>query len=108
MKIYRVIYESIDVDEYDNTIRVTTFLNKNLATKYIEDRIKELKEQMKELDSEDYRVEESENYYERYLDGRAMEESVSIWLEEDNTYDEIVLQEEQKMQNEKEKDYEMQ
>lgn len=107
MKIYRVIYKSIDVDECDNTIKVTTFFNKDLAIKYIEDRIKELKEQMKELDSEDYCVEETENYYERYLDGRSMEESVSIWLEEDNTYDELVLQEEQKMQNEKEKDYEM-
>ena len=38
---------------------------------------------------------------------RAMEQSVSLWLEEDNTYDELVLKTQTKMQNEKDKDYEI-
>ena len=38
---------------------------------------------------EDYCVDEKEDFYERYLDGRSMEDSVSIYLEEDESYDEI-------------------
>lgn len=107
MKIYRVIFNSLDSDECDNTINITTFLNRDLAIKYIKDCIKSLKQQEQELDLEDYCVEESENYYERYLDGRASEDSVTIWLEEDETYDEKMLQEEQERQNEKDRAYEM-
>lgn len=106
MKIYRIIFESVDIDESDNTIRVSTFFNRDNAVNYIKDKIKDLKDQEEELDMEDYCVDEDETSYERYLDGRAMEQSVSIWLEEDNTLDEIVMQTEKKVQNEeKEKDY---
>ncbi len=107
MKIYRIIFKCIDIEEMDDTITVTTFFNKDNATNYIKDRIKELKEEEQELDMEDYCVEEDENSYERYLSGRSMESSIAIWLEEDNTLDEIKLQTERKVQNEKEKDYEI-
>lgn len=52
-------------------------------------------------------MEETDNSYERYLDGRAMEDSISIWLEEDKLYGELYLQREQERQKEEEKDYEM-
>lgn len=56
---------------------------------------------------EDYCVDEKEDFYERYLDGRSMEDSVSIYLEEDESYDEIELQEEKLRQQKEEKEYEM-
>lgn len=104
MKIYRVVFTSIDIDESDHTIIITTFFNKENALKYYKERLKDLKEQQKELDMDDYCVDEDKTSYERYLDGRSMEDSIGLWLEEDNTYDELVLQ---KQQDEKDKDYEM-
>ena len=56
---------------------------------------------------ESYTIDEDEKSYERYLNGRAMEESISLYFEEDNTYDELVLQTQKKMQDEKDKEYEM-
>ena len=41
------------------------------------------------------------------VDGRSMEDSVSIYLEEDESYDEIELQEEKLRQQKEEKEYEM-
>lgn len=105
MRIYRVIYSSIYLEEGENTINVKTFLNKDLALNYIKKEIKEIKKQVEDLD--DYCVEETEDSYERYLNGRSMEDFVAIWLEEDEFYDELELIEEKKMQQEEEKDYEM-
>lgn len=107
MKIYRVIFKSIDIDESEHTVRITTFFNKNNALRYYKEQLKDLKQQQEELDMEDYSIDEDEKSYERYLNGRAMEESVSLWFEEDNTYDELVLQTQKKLQNEKDKDYEI-
>lgn len=107
MKIYRVIFTSIDIDESDHTVIVTTFFNKENALKYYETQLGALKEQQEELDMESYTIDEDEKSYERYLNGLAMEESVSLWFEEDNTYDEFVLQTQKKMQDEKDKEYEM-
>ena len=45
MKIYRIIFKCIDIEEMDDTITVTTFFNKDNATNYIKDRIQELKEE---------------------------------------------------------------
>lgn len=103
MKIYRVIYSSHDIDEGDRTIKITTFLDEKLANHYLKECINNLKEQMRELDSENYCVEESEKSYQRYLAYREFEESAEVWLEEDETYDEKQLQ----IENEKENDYEM-
>ena len=105
MRIYRVIYSSIYLEEGENIINVKTFLNKDLALNYIKKKIKEIKNQVEYLD--DYCVEETEDSYERYLNGRSMEDSVAIWLEEDEFYDELELLEEKSIQQEEEKDYEM-
>ena len=99
MKIYRVIYKSILMDEGEDLVEVKTFLDRNLALDYIKRQIMEIKKEVEDL--------EDESSYERYLDGRSMEDSVSIWLEDDETYDEKMLQEKQQAQKEKEKDYEM-
>ena len=106
MKIYRVIFKSIDIDEADNTLIITTFQNRELAEQYLKERIEELKEQEEILKQDDYVTEERKNYYERYLNGRVMEDSVSIYLEEDETYDEIMLKEKAE-RLEKETNYEM-
>lgn len=107
MKIYRIIFTSIDIDESDHTVNITTFFDKEKALDFYKEELEKLKEQQEELDMEDYCIDEDETSYERYLDGRYMEQSVSLWLEEDNTYDELVLQTQYKLQNEKDKDYEM-
>lgn len=107
MKIYRVVFTSIDIDESDHTVRITTFFDRDKALKYYEEHLKDLKEQQNELDMEDYCVDEDETSYERYLDGRYMEQSVSLWFEEGKTYDELVIKTQAKAQEEKDKDYEM-
>ena len=107
MKIYRIIFTSIDIDESDHTVRVTTFFDREKALRFYKEQLEDLKEQQEELDMDDYCIDEDETSYERYLDGRAMEQSVSLWLEEDNTYDELVIKTQAKMQNEKDNDYEM-
>lgn len=108
MKIYRVIFKCIDADECDNTINVTTFLDRNIAMQYYKECLYNIKNQEENLDLEDYRIEEDETSYERYLDGRYIEDSVSIWLEDAETYDEKFLQKEQSPENEKDNDYEIQ
>lgn len=105
MKIYRVIYSSLYMDEGENVTEVKTFLNKENALNYIKKQIVEIKKQVEDLD--DYCVDEDAVSYERYLSGRSFEDSVSIRLEEDETYDEKFLQEERTLENEKDKDYEI-
>ncbi|CDE25325.1 unknown [Clostridium sp. CAG:440] len=105
MKIYKVIYSSIYLEEGDKTTDVKVFLSKDVALNYIKKQIKEIKKEVDDL--EDYCVEETENSYERYLDGRSAEDSVEIWLEEDEFYDEIELLEEKSKQQEEEKEYEV-
>ncbi len=106
MKIYRVVFKRMYLDEGENKVRVTTFLNKELAEEYLKERIKDLKSELEILDQEGYITEEEDNYYERYLDGYAIEDSVAIWLEEDDTYDEKMIKE-KAQKKEKENNYEM-
>ena len=105
MKIYKVIYSSVYIEGGENTVDVKVFLSKDVALKFIKRQIKEIKKEVDDL--EDYCVDEKEDFYERYLDGRSMEDSVSIYLEEDESYDEIELQEEKLRQQKEEKEYEM-
>lgn len=107
MKIYKITYSSIYLDEGENITTTTIFLDKDLALEFYTREKEKLKKQEKELSMEDYCVDEDQSSYERYLDGRAIEDSVSILIEEDETYDEKMLEEMKKAQNEKEKDYEM-
>lgn len=104
MKIYRVVYNSLYLDGGENKIIITTFFNKENALRYYKERLNEIKKEEEELEMDDYCVDEDKTSYERYLDERSMEDSVGLWLEEDDTYDELVLQ---KQQSEKDKDYEM-
>ncbi len=104
MKIYKVTYTSVYLDDGENLVSTTVFLDKDLALRFLQSEILKLKQQEKELDMEDYCIDEDETSYERYLDGRSMEDSVSIWLDEDETYDEKMTKQ---LQNEKDKDYEM-
>jgi len=103
MKIYRVVYNSIYIDGGENKIIITTFLNKENALRYYKERLNEIKKEEEELEMDDYCVDEENTSYERYLDERSMEDSVGLWIEEDDTYDELVLQ---KQQDEKDRDYE--
>ena len=50
-----------------------------------------------------YTIEETEDSYEIFLSGRAFEQSLSFWLEEDETRDEISKD----LKMEKENDYEI-
>lgn len=105
MKIYRVIFTSIKELEY--TVMIETFFNRENALRYYKEQLYDLKKQQEELDMEDYCIDENETSYERYLNGQAIEDTVFIWLEEDNTYDELDINKQAKMQNEKDNDYEM-
>lgn len=105
MKIYRVIFTSIKELEY--TVMIETFFNRENALRYYKQQLYDLKKQQEELDMEDYCIDENETSYERYLNGRAIEDTVFIWLEEDNTYDELDINKQAKMRNEKDNDYEM-
>ncbi len=102
MKFYNVIYKSIYLYEGKNTVIVTPFLNKDLAISHIKRQIREIKKQIAEDKTEYYCVEETEESYERYLDGRSSEDSVSIYIEESEFYDaKELLQEEQKLKQKK-------
>ena len=103
MKFYRVIYKSIYVEGGEDNVEVKTFKNKELAMNYLKRKIEYSKQDIEE--DEEYVIEESETSYERYLDGYASQDSVSIWIEEDDFYDEKELLEEQEI--EQDNDYEM-
>ena len=103
MKIYRVVYESHDIDEDDRTIHISTFFNKENAERYLQECIENIKKQNEEFDLEDYTIEETDNSYEIYLSHRQIEQGIAVWIEEDNTLDEI----QQNLDIEKDNDYEM-
>lgn len=103
MIIYRVVFEKHDIDRLINRIEINTFFNKKNALKYLKESIATLKKQNeKNLDMEDYSIEETEESYEVYLSGRQIEEGMTIWLEADKTLDEI----EKDIKEEKENEYE--
>lgn len=103
MQIYRVIFESHDIDELNYTINISTFFNKENAKKYLEECKESIKEQNEEFDLEDYTIEETDDSYEIYLSHRQVEQGVSVWLEEDETRDEI----KKDLDIEKDNDYEI-
>lgn len=107
MKIYKVTYRNIYLESGENETITTVFLDKTLALKFYQREKEKIKKQEEELDMEDYCIDETDSLYERYLDGRSAEDSIAVFIEEDETYDERMLQELQKSQNEKDKDYEM-
>ena len=105
MKIYRVIYESYDVDEDERNIYVDTFFNKENAQKYLKESIESIKEKNEEkgIDLNDYTVIENEDSYEVLLYNNMYWKGIAVWLEEGNTRDEI----QKDLDVEKENEYEM-
>lgn len=106
MKIYRVIFKRVNIDKGESELIIITFQNRCLAEQYLKERIENLKKNEEILEQDNYITEERINYYERYLNGKKIEDSVSIYLEEDKTYDEIMLKERAE-RLEKENNYEM-
>lgn len=107
MKIYRVVFTCINIEESEHTVKIATFFNKENALNYYNEQLKELKEEQEELDMEYYCIDENETSYERYLDERYMEQAISLSLEEENTYDELIFDMQQNMLNEKDNEYEI-
>ena len=64
---------------------------------------KSVKEQNEEFNLEYYTINETENSYEIYSSHSQIEQSISVWLEEDETRDEI----KKDLDIEKENEYEM-
>ena len=106
MKIYRVVLQSKYLPAGEDEVEITTFLNKELAEQYIKESIENLKREEELLGNDTYKKIERENYYERYLNANEMDNSVSIYLEEDETYDEIKKKKKAE-RLEKETNYEM-
>ena len=98
-KIYKVITNVLCQDDFENSIDVKVFTDKKLALNYF----KELVDGAKncDLDLEYYTVDESETYFERYLTGYAVEDSLSIWIDEDEICESL------EKSNDMEKDYDM-
>lgn len=106
MKVYEVVYSKTNTKEDEDILIIKIFLNREIALNYLKRQIKETKEEFKE--TKEYEIKETENYYERTLNGKILEDSIYIWLDEEELYDEYeLLMERKRLQNEKEKDYEM-
>lgn len=82
-KIYKVIKSDLYIDGGIQSTETKIFMDKQLALTYLQKLISASKQDKDEDELEDYCVEETETSYERYLEGRSFEDSVSIWLEED-------------------------
>lgn len=106
MKVYEVVYSKTNTKEDEDILIIKIFLNREIALNYLKRQIKETKEEFKE--TKEYEIKETENSYERTLNGKIFEDSIYIWLDEEELYDEYeLLMERKRLQNEKEKDYEM-
>lgn len=103
MKIYRVIYSSVYMDEDETILKIETFKNKDKAKQYYKELVEEFKEMIKDFNPKDYIVTEDKNSYERYLKGYSSQDNASIYIEEDEFYEE----KEKKIKKQKEKEYEI-
>ena len=100
-----LLYEKISERHARSLLKLSRADQKKML-KEQQQEIKDLKSELDILDQEGYITEEEDNYYERYLDGYAIEDSVAIWLEEDDTYDEKMIKE-KAVKQEKENNYEI-
>ena len=76
-----------------SSVNVKVFTNKDTALKYLHQQIELAKQDVDDL--EGYCVDEDNESYERYLDGYASQDCVSIWLSEDILDDEKVFEHEE-------------
>lgn len=98
-KIYKVITNVLCQDNFENSITVKVFTNENLAKQYYKGLVEEAKNN--DQNSDDYTIDETETSFERYLDSRAIEDSLNIWIEEDEVYESL------EKSNDMEKDYDI-
>lgn len=98
-KIYKVITNILCQDDFENTTRVKVFTDEKLASQYYKDLVEGAKDN--DLDLDDYTIDEDETSFERYLTGYASEDSLSIWIEEDEICESL------EKSNDMEKNYEM-
>lgn len=92
-KIYEVIEKDIYMEGGVSSVYVKVFTNKDTALKYLHQQIELAKQDVDDL--EGYCVDEDNESYERYLDGYASQDCISIWLVEDVLNDEKVLEHEE-------------
>ena len=98
-KIYKVITKILCQDDFENTIRVKVFTDEKLASQYYKDLVDGAKDN--DLNLDDYTIDEDETSFERYLTGYAAEDSLSIWIEEDEICETL------EKSNDMEKDYDI-
>lgn len=101
MSFYKVIYKSVYLESGEDIVEVKVFLNKDNAQNYLKELVANAKDDIEKDDLNKYKIEETEDSYERYLDGYASQDNIAIWIEIDNFYDEKELKKEQ------DKDYEI-
>ena len=99
-KIYKVISRILCYYECKCTVNSAIFINKDLALEYYKDLVESAKRY--DLDLDNYTIDESETSFEGYLNNRAFEDSIAIWIEEDEIYEEL-----EKTNEDMEKSYEI-
>lgn len=90
-KIYKVISRILCYDEHECTVNSAIFINKDLALEYYKDLVESAKRYALNLDN--YTIDESETSF---------EDSIAIWIEEDEIYEEL-----EKTNEDMEKNYEI-
>lgn len=95
MSFYKVIYKSVYLESGEDIVEVKIFLNKENVQKYLKELVANAKNDVEKDALNNYKIEEKEDSYERYLDGYASQDNISIWIEEDNFYDGRELRKEQ-------------
>ena len=98
-KIYKVITIVLCQDDFENTVTVKVFTDEKLAKDYYNELVDGAKDS--DFDLEDYTIDEDETSFERYLTGYASEDSLSIYIEEDEICEEL------EQSNNMEKDYDI-
>jgi len=98
-KIYKVITVVLCQDSFENTVTVKVFTDEKLAKDYYNELVDGAKDI--DVDFEDYTIDEAETSFERYLTGYASEDSLSIYIEEDEICEEL------EKSNNMEKDYDI-
>jgi len=104
-KIYKVISHDVYLESGEDSIDVKVFTDEKLATKYYKKLVK--KDKQNDFEPEDYTVDEDKTSYERYLTGRSSEDSISIYLQEDEICEELEKSNKKNSEKNKEKNDDM-
>ncbi len=96
IKVFSMCQSDLNCD-----VNVTVFTDPKLAKEYMQSLIKDAKKQENDLDLDDYTIDEDDTSYERYLTGYSADDSISIWMENDEICEEL------EKTNDMEKDYDI-